>query len=1176
MRILKLFPAALALVAVASCSNNDLIDFGGSKAVDGKTMEASIETAPASTRAAFAENKTDGKVDARELVWTVGDSYKVYGELATADKYTLQNASAGKANGTFDLMTEDYNENPAFAVFPYDKIEADRASKKLTVTLNDWTYGTAEVKDEGFNQGAFISNVPMFGKISAGDPKSAAFGYMTALLRVDLAKLPKRTTRLIVVTDRPLTGEFETEFDLEGAYPEIVSPVSNGTEKDMTTDVDKDGNPEKAYILAIATEPVAQRTNKTFFIPVPTGNKYKKFDIYVEYNMAGSTETELVGKLGNDDRPGKILNWQRGKVKSLTKEITVTSKGNTPAQIAAFLKDEWKSFPADADINITVADVDGNAAPIDMSGSSKASRTFTVPAELSNRVINIYVDETIAEGYNDTKMLHIVDADPAPVASTSKRLINFCIPTTNGPKVSIAAPESQIMFSAPDEDHTATYIIIQEATVSEGDMTQEKAGLIIGKDVTFGDIALKDGSFLSEGIIANLTNDGNYETLIKGDAGTITSKKNGAITVEGELGNNDAIVKNVGAITANGTGAVSIKNVVDVAIADGGEKQAGAVTIENVKGVSSFKLTTNAKHNAPISIKGVTTLGVADFEYNGLAAVTIDDVIGGSTIGIKCFNAKATGDLKVTNLGTAKNETAPATVTNLIYDGTGNVEVTGVINNKKVYPKVETATIYTSAADPRPASNVTFKDVTIATTLTKYSTGALTIDGVHAPFGKLTNHKGDVTITGSNAAEADITLLIQQQEGNIILKDLSNPEKGNAGKLVKLILGKKGQKSVTYENTFIGTLQNSQEDEKVITEVYGTKASGIGEVVNASTANNNYTTDVWDGVSYTKIGSDNIYTSGSFASLTKVGGATGAVKMYVDIDLNNKPFNDATTGVGNPKYGIVEGVTSLVSAKPVVLPATSNPAVIKNLNTTTGLFRNRIGSTDLALTNITVNTAKLSAPAAAGTIIGSTTGILTLKNVKVIDAEINTTKKYDADAKDFGGMVGKYKTNTLSFDNCSVENVTIHGHYHMGGFLGSVEGEPTVVTALVEFKDKTKTNGVTFDVQSADNKWSREAGTVAPFIGGITGKLTNLSIDNCSYAASDLKKSDWKYNMKFLEEDESMIFIGTNRADTHFIGFTSGSIGNYYLKLESGFEANPMKAWVKDDVVDTNYNAFAK
>ena len=174
-RFIKLIPAALALVALASCSQDDLFSKeNNQQAVDGKTMIASIEGTESITRAAFAENKNDaGKADKRALVWTVGDSYKVYGELATADKYTLQNASAGKAKGTFDLMTDDYNTEPAFAVFPYDDVEADRPSKKLTVKLNDWTYGTAEVKDEGYNQGGFKSVVPMYGII--GEDGEAAF-----------------------------------------------------------------------------------------------------------------------------------------------------------------------------------------------------------------------------------------------------------------------------------------------------------------------------------------------------------------------------------------------------------------------------------------------------------------------------------------------------------------------------------------------------------------------------------------------------------------------------------------------------------------------------------------------------------------------------------------------------------------------------------------------------------------------------------------------------------------------------------------------------------------------------------------------------------------------------------------------------------------------------------------
>lgn len=1168
MRILKLFPAALAMVALASCSNNDLFDFDGSKAVDGKTMNATIEEFRASTRAAFAENKNDeGKVDARELVWTAGDSYKVYGELATPDKYTLQNASAGKANGTFDLMTEDYNENPAFAVFPYDGIDADRASKKLTVNLNDWAYGTAEVKDKGFNQGAFISNVPMFGKISAGDPKSAAFGYMTALLRVDLSKLPKRTTRLFIITDRPLTGEFETEFDLEGAYPEIVSP--KGDEAEYSTVNIKGVGDVKGYILAISTEPIAQRTNKTFFIPVPTGNKYNKFDIYVEYNMAGSTETELIEKLGNADRPGKILNWQRGKIKSLTREITVTASGNTPQEISAFLKDEWKSFPEGDEINITVA---APTASIDLSDAAK--NTFTVPAELKNKVVNI-----IAEGYTGTKKLTIVDEDKAPVASAALRKINFIVPGDNtGFDVEIDAPETQIEFDGTvDADGNpvlSTYKTFNPVTVAIGDIANEAAGLTIGEnaEVTTA-VILNGGSFLSEGEIAGFNNKGNNDALIKNNANNVYCNGNGALTVAGQLDENGNIVNTLGTIFARGAGAISVENVEWATVADDKSTATGAITINNVKG--AIVTVNNEKHDAPVNITKVTESG-ATVNYNGLNAVTVDDIIGDCG-GFVCYNPKATGDLTVTNLATAKDATVPATVTAIEYYGTGNVEVTGVINNKKVYPVVTTATISTSAADPRPASNVTFKDVTIGTTLTKFSTGALTIDGVHATFGKLTNREGDVTITGSNAAEADITLLTQQKEGNIILKDLSNPEKGDAGKLVKLILGKNGQKSVTYENTFIGTLQNLQADEKVITEVNGTKSSGIGVVDNVPTANNNYTTDVWDGTSYAKLPSQGVYTSAQLAALIKLG--IGDVTLNVSnstIDLGGHAFQLPSTPA--PITGIKNDVTSLVNAVPG-----SNAFVIKNLKATTGLFANR--TADLIVKKVTVENAEITATKNAGTIIGQINGgAVKFTNVTVKNATIAATSTGTGDDINLGGMVGNINgaAATFTVENGLVDGASIKGHYWMGGIIGCVTNAKAIYLYGEEGKVKddgvgTETKNLTFTPVSADGKWAtQKSGTIAPFIGGIQNLSTKLQIyGECTPV--DRKAMKWDWN--FLN-DEHITFKGTKRDDINFIGYTKADSDEFEfaLKLKSGFEANPQmtrrNTTATSAILDTEYNVY--
>lgn len=1178
-RFFKLIPVALALVALASCSNDDLFEKSGSKAVDGKTMQATIEDYSNMTRAAFAENKTDGKVDARALVWTAGDSYKVYGELATPDKYTVQNSSVGKKSATFDCMTEDYNTEPKFAVFPYDKVDANRAENKLTVTLTDWTYGTAEVKEDGYSEGGFVSNVPMYGKCDdAGD---AAFGYMTGILRVDLSALPKKMTRLIVVTDRPLTGTFETEFDPTAATAEIVSPVSNDEtteeydfiddgaktnvlyyKKDNTVYTDYANG---LYFLEVGTESVSKRTNKTFFIAVPTGNKYKVFDLLIEYNMGSTKKYELVGQLGNTARIAEsksVLNWQRGKVKSLTKEITVTSQGNTPKAISEFLAAEWKSFPEGDEINITVDKGDGSADATKIVLDGSDNDIFTVPAELKNKVVNI-----IAEDYSADGTLKIIDEDPAPVASTALRKINFIVPSTKNVIVNINAPETQLEFDGVSDTETALYTSFKPAVVAIGDLANEEPGLTIGEFASVTTLVqLKGGSLLTLGAIAGLNNSGDNDVLIKNNATNMYTSGAGDLTIEGQLADDGSIVNTIGTINANGTGDISVENVQDVTIASVAAFT-GAITINNVEKVTGVTVTANDEHNAPITITGVTTDGVAAVNYAGLAAVTIDDVIGGSTTGISCTNAKATGDLKVTNLKTAKDLTTGATVAAITYAGNGNVEVSGVANNKGVYPVVTTTTL--TAATPAKASSVTFTDVTVGTSLEKNSTGALTITGVRAAFGTITNADGAITITGNNVSGANIASLTQNGTGAITLKDISNATlptgvPNTPGVVTALTVNK--ATTINYENTFIATLTGNTTGGNYNVTANGTKSSGIGTVT-ANKAKITFTTDTWDGTSWCKVASANIYTSGSLVGLIYHSTETDIDLLVSNSEINLGGNNFQLFSGAAAMKGINKAITKLEGGKYTSGdPAVPVPFTIKNLKAESGLFA--YDATTPRTANLEVDYVTLDAPVItatqdAGAFVGIANGANhTFIACKVNNATIASASTGKGTDINLGGFIGQVDATgkDVLLQGCHVTTASIKGHYYMGGFIGQVVDATKVKIhdvngAKVDEKGST-VSGITFTPLSADNAWSTlKCGTIAPFIGGIKAIATELNIYG-KFDSFDREANKWKLN--FLS-NESYKFIGTKEDACNFIGYIDVSTVpgfKYYLKNLNGFEAD--------------------
>ncbi len=1155
-RFIKLIPAALALVALASCSQDDLFSKENSqKAVNGKTMTATIENYEALTRAAFAENKNDeGKADKRALVWTTGDSYKLYGEMATPDQYTLQNASAGKSNGTFDLMTEDMNSDPAFAVFPYDAVEADRPSKKLTVTLNDWTYATATVKDEGYNQGAFKSVVPMYGQIGADG--NVAFGYMTALLRVDLQKLPKKMTRLIVVTDRPLTGTFEAEFDPadKTTYPEIISPVSNDEAKENYT---FDGMVYNGYyFLEIGTESVSQRTNKTFFIPVPTGNKYKTFDVLVEYNMGSLKKYERVAQLGSNDY-GKVLKWERGKVKSLAKEITVTSNGNTPKELAAFLKSEWKTFPADADINITVTDPAGNFAGIDLSTTGTrttdghayetADAVFEVPAEVKGRTINIIFDNSVTECFDGTGTnLTIIDEDPAPITSDPLRLINICGPTTSNTTLTLNCPETQVVLSTP-AGATASYKFASLTVANDN-------GLVIESGVSIvSGLTITGGAVINNGTTMNIDNNGDCDLKITGTSINVQNLGTGALTIEG------------GAAAANITGNI---------INGDGTKKAGKLTIKKATlgGTVSNKL----KADNGIEINDVDNLTLDD---KGTGAVTITKVttsLGNSTIdnassltfsdiatagqiiykGKGAFSADvikgAVTEFNATQASSFSATAFEAAITDINYGGTGAVTITGKADKS---PSVTNIIL----SNNKNNSAVAISNVKTNTKVDKDGTGSLTI--VNSALGTVTNDGGEISATGGTLGKS-ITSLTQSGAAKVTL----------TGMYDVTTLNIKADANVDYENSFIGTLDVASSKKCTAT---GTKASGIGQQ-GASGGTLTPKTDVWDGSVCPTQTTGNVYTSASLAALC--GAAVTNAKLFLDIDLGGTlNFQDKAA---TPNKGI-KSVTTF----------DGNNKTIKNLKAETGLFANGGVTT---VKNLTLDGATVTAKKQAGAIMGVASNNLTLVGVTVTKAKIGTSSDGAGNDQGIGGMIGEINgaTAEITVNNGNVNNTAITGHYYLGGIIGKVTNAKKIYLygKAGNVKDDLKgttTTALTFNPKTQDGAWSTLlSGTIAPFIGGIVklaredGTAIDLQIyGTCDNVTKTLMEA-WNWDKNFLTANETIKFKGCKRDDLNFIGYTSTDCPEfvYALKLVSGFEANPTmtrrNTSATTTVLDTEYNCY--
>jgi hypothetical protein len=1169
-KFIKLIPAALALVALASCSQDDLFSKeNNQQAVDGKTMVATIEGAEDITRAAFAENKNDaGKADKRALVWTEGDAYKMYGKRATPDKYTLK-GGAGKTTGVFEAPL-DYDADPAFAVFPYDGVDADRASQKLTVKLGNWTYETAKVNEEGFNQGAFKSVVPMYGQLR--EDGDVNFGYLTALLRVDLQKLPKRMTRLIVVTDRPLKGTFETEFDPtdKSTYPEIISPVSNDEAKesyDFKVDRDNDGTIAAAdaynnfYFLTVGTESVDERTNKTFFIPVPTGNKYKTFDVLVEYNMGSLKKYEIVAQLGADH--GKVLKWQRGKVKSLQREITVTSGGNTPKALSKFLKDEWKTFPADAVINITVSDKNGNPAAIKLTGGGSSNDIFTVPAEIKNRDIRIIFDESITEAYTATNTMYIVDEDAAPVASEPLRRINIIGETAANVILDLQCPETQIVLSAP-EGTTAVYDTPAKVLVAG------TAGLKIDENVTVGDLTIIGGGVINAGTTGAITNNGDNDVEISGTTtGDIMNRGKGALTIEGT----EDTPATIGGDIHNGNGTVTpglltienavlagnwvrnytnadkgvvIKNVDQFSFADKGK---GAVSITKVT-INLVKATID--NAASVALEDIATAGTVT--YTGTGAFTANLIKGAVTE----FEATKASEFTVTGIEN--------TIASLKYDGTGAATITG--NDGKA-PAVTAAAI--------KGGDVAISNILANTTVSKTAKGTLTI--TNSKLGTVTNAGG--TITATAGAKGKTITTLTQQSGDKVTLDGMNP-------VTTLNVN---AAPVDYNNTFIATLNNTNGG-GAASAIYGTKASGVG----AATGKITPTTDDWDGTSYSPTLTKNIYTSASLAKLIDGKAGDGNITLYLNLNMNDKAFKKGTAA------GIATGNTTFNGGK----------FTIKNLNGSfyankpSGLTINQLTLDGVKAANaaiaaetagafiangVTLKNVTLSASKDAGGFIGIAKDNANFTSCTVNTITISSAAAGEGTDINLGGFIGQVNKSSafVAINGGLVDGATITGHYYVGGFIGQIVDATQVkivdVNGTKMDKVGSKVKNFTLNAVTKDNNWSTlKCGTHAPFIGGIN-KLSSLLQIYGEFDVANFNRATCMWNKNFLS-NEAYKFIGTKDDNCNFIGYinvANAPAFTYWLKHVNGFEANPSMTIITatdtgktlDSILSTECNAYA-
>ena len=212
-KIFKLLPVALGLIALASCSSDDLFNEGGAVAqieTQGDAANVGVEDLYSTgiTRSAHTASKA--------LKWVTGDQFRIYdAELSKFDTYEFSHeTSAFTRKYTTQRVA---NDAITYAVFPGENVswtnfdEATGDVKDVMTIPEAITYnGSTEKNFDGTL--AYVSNLPMTGAAqydATYGAKVPQMKYMTAVLAVTLDNVQSKATWLKLSADKPLSGNFE-------------------------------------------------------------------------------------------------------------------------------------------------------------------------------------------------------------------------------------------------------------------------------------------------------------------------------------------------------------------------------------------------------------------------------------------------------------------------------------------------------------------------------------------------------------------------------------------------------------------------------------------------------------------------------------------------------------------------------------------------------------------------------------------------------------------------------------------------------------------------------------------------------------------------------------------------------------------------------------------------------
>lgn len=252
-KMIKLVSAAIATMALAACSSDDLTSSKSQDFSAARTISATIDSENGGMRST---------VSGTSVVWTSGDAFELYSsDESKTDKYTLV-GDGGTKSADFGTGTTNVAEgSEGYAIFPSTAVTglaSNVVSMNLPATID---FATQDISGNAFMK----TSIPMWASYSS---TGLSFKHLGAVMQIDFKDIPDGTTQVILESSQNLSGTFTA--DLSAA--ESVLAYSAGGGKTVTIN----------FPSAISSSD----NDRLLFVPIPVGT----YDLAIKINN-GSEKT---------------------------------------------------------------------------------------------------------------------------------------------------------------------------------------------------------------------------------------------------------------------------------------------------------------------------------------------------------------------------------------------------------------------------------------------------------------------------------------------------------------------------------------------------------------------------------------------------------------------------------------------------------------------------------------------------------------------------------------------------------------------------------------------------------------------------------------------------------------------------------------------------------------------